>query len=90
MGIAIILLTIAIRSAVFPLTNVSYRSFAKMKKVSPQVLEMRKTFGDDKKGLQQELVKLYEESLAREDADERFALTVVANVVLNLDAVLTK
>lgn len=37
-----------------------------------------------------ELVKLYEESLAREGADERFALTVVANVVLNLDAVLTK
>ena len=37
-----------------------------------------------------ELVKLYEESLAREGADERFALTVVANVVLNLDAALTK
>ncbi len=60
MGIAIILLTIVIRSAVFPLTNVSYRSFAKMKKVSPQVLEMRKTYGDDKKKLQEELVKVYE------------------------------
>lgn len=60
MGIAIILLTIMIRSAVFPLTNVSYRSFAKMKKVSPQVLELRKTYNDDKKKLQQELVQLYE------------------------------
>ena len=60
MGIAIILLTILIRGAVFPLTNTSYRSFAKMKKVSPQVLEMRKTYGDDKKQLQQELVQLYE------------------------------
>lgn len=60
MGIAIILLTVVIRSAVFPLTNVSYRSFAKMKKVSPQVLELRKSYGEDKKKLQEELVKLYE------------------------------
>lgn len=37
-----------------------------------------------------ELVKLYEETLAREGADERFAMTVVANVLLNLDAALTK
>jgi YidC/Oxa1 family membrane protein insertase len=60
MGVAIILLTILIRGAVFPLTNVSYRSFAKMKKVSPMVLEMRKTHSGDKKKLQEELVKLYE------------------------------
>jgi YidC/Oxa1 family membrane protein insertase len=60
MGIAIIILTIMIRSAVFPLTNISYRSFAKMKKVSPQVLELRQSYGEDKKKLQEELVKLYE------------------------------
>lgn len=60
MGIAIILLTVAIRTAVFPLTNVSYRSFAKMKKVSPQVLELRKSTAGDKAKLQTELVKLYE------------------------------
>lgn len=59
-GVAIIIMTIVIRMAVFPLTNTSYRSFAKMKKVSPQILEMRKQHGDDKLKLQQELVKLYE------------------------------
>jgi YidC/Oxa1 family membrane protein insertase len=60
LGIAIIILTIAIRSAVFPLTNVSYRSFAKMKKVSPQISALRAQYGDDKPKLQQELVKMYE------------------------------
>ncbi len=60
MGIAIILLTILIRSAAFPLTNTSYRSFAKMKKVSPQVLELREKFSDDKEALQKELIALYQ------------------------------
>lgn len=60
MGLAIILLTIAIRSSVFPLTNTSYKSFAKMKKVSPQIMELRKSYGEDKQKLQEELVKLYQ------------------------------
>ncbi|QDT70162.1 Planctomycete cytochrome C [Planctomycetes bacterium MalM25] len=37
-----------------------------------------------------ELVKLYEETLSEDSIDERFAMTVVANVLLNLDAALTK
>ncbi|MGB0719385.1 MAG: membrane protein insertase YidC [Bdellovibrionales bacterium] len=59
-GVAIIILTITIRGAVFPLTNLSYRSFAKMKKVAPQIVELRKSYGDDKQKLQGELVKLYQ------------------------------
>ena len=59
-GLAIIFLTIVIRGAVFPLTNMSYRSFAKMKKVSPQIMELRERYGDDKQALQQELVKMYQ------------------------------
>jgi len=59
-GLAIIFLTIVIRGAVFPLTNLSYRSFAKMKKVSPQIMELRERYGDDKQALQQELVKMYQ------------------------------
>ena len=60
MGVAILILTFLIRSAVFPLTNASYRSFAKMKKVSPQIAEMREKYGDDKQKLQQELITLYQ------------------------------
>ncbi len=59
MGIAIITLTILIRSAVFPLTNTSYRSFAKMKKVAPLISDLRESYGDDKQKLQEEIVKLY-------------------------------
>jgi YidC/Oxa1 family membrane protein insertase len=59
MGVAIILLTIIIRSAVFPLTNTSYRSFAKMKKVAPQINDLRTAYGDDKQKLQEEIIKLY-------------------------------
>lgn len=59
-GIAIICLTILIRAAVFPLANTSYKSFAKLKKVSPQMKELREKYGDDREKLQAELVKLYE------------------------------
>jgi len=59
-GVAIILLTLLIRGAVFPLTNLSYKSFAGMKKVNPQIVELRKEYADDKQKLQQELIKLYQ------------------------------
>jgi len=60
MGIAIIILTIIIRMAVFPLTSLSYRSFAKMKKVAPQIAELKKDHGDDKARLQQEIIAMYQ------------------------------
>jgi YidC/Oxa1 family membrane protein insertase len=59
-GIAIILLTIILRAAVFPLANTSYKAFAKLRQVQPQMMELREKYGDDKQKLQQELVKLYE------------------------------
>lgn len=59
-GVAIILLTLVVRGAVFPLANTSYRSFAMLKKVSPKMAEIREKHGHDKMRLQQELVKLYE------------------------------
>lgn len=59
-GAAIILLTVLIRGAVFPLTNLSYKSFAGMKKVGPQIAELRTEYGDDKQKMQQELIKLYQ------------------------------
>ena len=59
MGIAIIILTCLIRGMTFPLTNTSYRSFAKMKKVAPQVSELKEKHGDDKQALQQELIQMY-------------------------------
>lgn len=60
MGVAIILLTCVIRMAVFPFTNLSYRSFAKMKAVSPILNELRDKYGDDKEKLQAEIIALYQ------------------------------
>lgn len=58
-GLAIILLTIIVRSAVFPLTNVAYVSAAKMKKLAPEQAALREKCGDDKAALQKEIMELY-------------------------------
>jgi YidC/Oxa1 family membrane protein insertase len=54
------MLTFVVRSAVFPLANTSYKSFAQLRKVSPQMYELREKYADDKQKLQEELVKLYQ------------------------------
>lgn len=60
MGVAILIMTFLIRMSVFPLTNISYRSFAKMKVVAPKISEIKKQYGDDKEKLQAEIVQLYQ------------------------------
>ena len=59
-GVAIIILTFMLRLAVFPLANTSYRSFAKMKKIAPEMTELKAKYKDDKAGMQQALMKLYQ------------------------------
>lgn len=59
-GIGIILLTFVVRIFVFPLANTSYRSFANLRKISPQMTELREKYKDDKDKLQAGLVELYE------------------------------
>ncbi len=59
-GVAIILLTFAVRALVYPLASKSYRSFAALRKVSPKMAEIKARYGADKSRMQQELVKLYE------------------------------
>lgn len=59
-GIAIILFTVCLRICVFPLANTSFRSFAHMRRIAPQMQELREKYEDDKQKMQQELVKLYQ------------------------------
>ncbi len=59
-GVAIILFTVVLRICVFPLANTSFKSFAKMRQLGPQMYEVRSKYSDDKQKLQQELVKLYQ------------------------------
>ena len=58
-GIAIVLLTIAIRLIFFPLANFSFRSMAKMKAVQPEMMRLKELHKDDKVKLQQEMMALY-------------------------------
>jgi YidC/Oxa1 family membrane protein insertase len=59
-GWAIIVLTIAIKAAFFPLSAASYKSMAKMKVLTPRLAQLKERFGDDKQRLNQEMMKLYQ------------------------------
>jgi YidC/Oxa1 family membrane protein insertase len=59
-GVAILLLTVAVRAIFFPIAHKQYESMAKMRKVQPLVDEMRKKFKDDPAKQQQELMALYQ------------------------------
>lgn len=58
-GVAILLVTVLIKIAFFPLANKSYASMAKMKAVQPQMMALRARYPDDKVKQQQELMDLY-------------------------------
>ncbi|MDP6786343.1 MAG: membrane protein insertase YidC [Rhodospirillales bacterium] len=63
-GVAILLLTIVIKLAFFPLANKSYRAMSKMKKLQPEMLKLRERFGDDKQRINQEMMALYKREKA--------------------------
>ena len=58
-GIAIILITICIRLAFFPLANMSFRSMARMKLLQPEMARLKELHKEDKVKLQQEMMALY-------------------------------
>ena len=58
-GLAIILLTIVVKIALFPLMARSYKSMAKMRKVAPQLKRLQERYADDKQKLSQEMMGLY-------------------------------
>ncbi len=61
MGLAIIGLTLLIKSILFPLAYKSYVSMARMKELQPQMEKIKEDAGDDKQKVQQEIMKLYRE-----------------------------
>ena len=59
-GIAILLLTVTVKLAFFPLANKSYESISKMKKLQPQMEEIKKKYEKDPQKQQQEVMALYQ------------------------------
>ena len=60
-GASIILLTFLVKLVFYPLTNVSYRSMAKLKDAAPHIKRMQEKHGGDREQLQRETMKLYRE-----------------------------
>lgn len=58
-GWAIVLLTLTVKLAFFPLQAASYRSMAKMKKVTPKLQQLRERYGDDRVKMNQAMMELY-------------------------------
>lgn len=58
-GLAILATTVAVKAVFFPLANKSYKSMANMKKVQPQLMEIREKYADDKMKQQQAMMELY-------------------------------
>lgn len=58
-GWAIIVLTILIKAAFFPLSAASYKSMAKMRVLTPKLQKLKETFGDDKQRMNQAMMELY-------------------------------
>ena len=58
-GIAIIVLTILIKLAFYPLSQKSYKSMGKMKLVQPKLAKLKEKYKDDKARLNKEMMDLY-------------------------------
>jgi YidC/Oxa1 family membrane protein insertase len=60
-GVAIILLTMLIKLAFYPLSAASYKSMAQMRKLGPRLQQMKERYGDDRQKLHENMMKIYKE-----------------------------
>ena len=58
-GWAIIFLTICVKALFFKLSEMSYRSMARMRKVGPRIQQMKETYGDDRQAMSKAMMDLY-------------------------------
>jgi len=61
-GLAIILLTVAIRLLMIPLTVKQTRSMYEMQRIQPKIKQLQKKYKNDKEKLQEETLKFYQEN----------------------------
>ena len=58
-GWAIIILTILLKLALYPLSAAGYKSMARMKKLTPRLKQLKETYGDDRAKLHQAMAEMY-------------------------------
>lgn len=59
-GICIILLTLIVKLVFFKLSEASYKSMARMRKLQPKLAALKERYGDDKQQFSQEMMRLYQ------------------------------
>ena len=63
-GWSIVAFTVLMRICFFPLAQQSFKSMAKMKKLGPEMQRLKEQYGDDRSGLQKEMMALYKREKA--------------------------
>ena len=63
-GLAILGLTVVVKLAFFPLANASFRAMSKMKKLQPQMEELKKAHSGDPQKMQVAMMELYKREKA--------------------------
>lgn len=58
-GWAIILLTLSVKAVFYKLSEMSYKSMAKMRKVAPRMKAMKERFGDDRAAMSKAMMDMY-------------------------------
>lgn len=58
-GVAIVLLTTAVKIVTIPLTQSTFRNMREMQRIQPQMIKLRERFKDDPAALQKEMMELY-------------------------------
>ena len=58
-GWAIIFLTITVKAIFYKLSEMSYRSMARMRKVAPRIQKMKEQFGDDRQAMSKAMMDMY-------------------------------
>ena len=58
-GWAIIFLTISVKAVFYKLSEMSYRSMAKMRKVAPRIQKMKEQYGDDRQAMSKAMMDMY-------------------------------
>jgi YidC/Oxa1 family membrane protein insertase len=60
-GWSIVLLTVLIKAAFYPLSAASFKSMAKMKELQPRLVKLREQYGEDRQKLQLAMMELYKQ-----------------------------
>ncbi|MEQ6917875.1 membrane protein insertase YidC [Halomonas aquatica] len=59
-GWSIVLLTMLVKTALWPLSAKAYKSMARMRKLGPEMQRLKEQFGDDRQKMSQEMMKFYQ------------------------------